>query len=55
MDIVTCLLQGALGHRDSMGNGEVLRPGDGLAISVEASLEYQATSESEILVFELGC
>lgn len=116
MEIVTCVLQGALGHRDSMGNGEVLRPGefqrmmagtrithsefnpspkiylstvqqqksvqlaipqgrhvwlqilsgqgvvqgqvlgpgDGLAISAEASVEYQATSESEILVFELG-
>lgn len=34
--------------------GQVLESGDGLAISAEASLEFQATSESEILVFELS-
>lgn len=28
MEIVTYVLQGALEHRDSMGNGEVLRPGE---------------------------
>lgn len=28
MEIVTYVLQGALAHRDSMGNGEVLRPGE---------------------------
>ena len=28
MEIVTCVLSGALEHRDSLGNGEVLRPGE---------------------------
>src|SRR5688572_23531627 len=28
MEIVTWVLSGALQHRDSMGNGEVLRPGE---------------------------
>lgn len=28
MEIVTYVLEGALEHRDSMGNGEVLRPGE---------------------------
>ncbi len=28
MEIVTLMLEGALAHRDSLGNGEVLRPGE---------------------------
>src|SRR6476619_7081819 len=28
MEIVTYVLEGALEHRDSLGNGEVLRPGE---------------------------
>ena len=28
MEIVTYVLSGALEHRDAMGNGEVLRPGE---------------------------
>ena len=28
MEIVTYILEGALAHRDSMGNGSVIRPGD---------------------------
>ncbi len=28
MEIVTCILEGNLRHKDSMGNGSVLRPGD---------------------------
>lgn len=28
MEILTCVLEGALQHRDSLGNGSVLRPGE---------------------------
>jgi redox-sensitive bicupin YhaK (pirin superfamily) len=28
MEILTCVLEGALEHKDSLGNGEVLRPGE---------------------------
>ena len=28
MEIITCVVSGALEHRDSLGNGEVLRPGE---------------------------
>jgi redox-sensitive bicupin YhaK (pirin superfamily) len=28
MEIITCILEGELGHRDSMGNGSIIRPGD---------------------------
>ncbi|MGD0350746.1 MAG: pirin family protein [Verrucomicrobiota bacterium] len=28
MEIITCVLSGALEHRDSMGNGRIIRPGE---------------------------
>ena len=35
-------------------NGEQLSPGDGAAISAESAIALEATSEAEILVFDMA-
>jgi len=40
MEIVTYLLDGALEHRDSLGNGDVLRPGDVQRMSAGSGIRH---------------
>jgi redox-sensitive bicupin YhaK (pirin superfamily) len=47
MEIVTYVLEGALEHRDSMGNGEILRPGEFQWMSAGTGITHSEFNPSE--------
>ena len=47
MEIISYVLEGALEHQDSMGNGEVLRPGEFQRISAGSGITHSEFNPSK--------
>jgi redox-sensitive bicupin YhaK (pirin superfamily) len=56
MEIVTVVLEGALEHRDSMGNGSIIRPGEVQRMSAGTGVthsEYNASREAAVHLLQI--
>lgn len=47
MEILTYVLEGALEHRDSLGNGEILRPGEVQVMTAGTGIEHSEFNPSD--------
>ncbi|MCA9042068.1 MAG: pirin family protein, partial [Planctomycetaceae bacterium] len=56
MEIVTYVLEGALEHKDSMGNGEVLRPGEFQRMTAGTGIthsEFNPSREESVHLYQI--
>jgi redox-sensitive bicupin YhaK (pirin superfamily) len=56
MEIITIILKGALQHKDNMGNGSVIKPGDVQVMSAGAGVmhsEFNPSSTEPVNLFQL--
>jgi redox-sensitive bicupin YhaK (pirin superfamily) len=56
MEIVTYVLEGALEHKDSMGNGEVLRPGEFQRMSAGTGIrhsEFNPSADKPVHLYQI--
>jgi len=47
MEIITYVLEGGLKHNDSMGNGSIIRPGDGQRLSAGTGVRHSEANPSK--------